>query len=302
MKVNLDCIPCFMRQALEAARKATDDEKLQAEVLREVSMLMSSLSYTHTPPEIAHKVHAIVRDVTGNPDPYRQIKEDDNKLALSMYPWLKELVEKSDDRLHTAVKLAAAGNIIDYGVSHEFDVTDTIKTVLEKDFAVDRYAQFKKDLSDTGNIVYLADNAGELVFDKLLIEELGDRDITLVVKGGPIINDATIDDVRSCSLEDIVTIDCIGNGTPGTGCERTDPKFTSKLRSADLVLSKGQGNYEGLNSEGYIYFLLMAKCPLIARNIGVEKGDIVLCGGERKRSTYTVPFPLGGLVFRLEWT
>ncbi|MBD3389287.1 MAG: DUF89 family protein [Candidatus Altiarchaeales archaeon] len=280
VKVNLDCIPCFMRQALEAARKATDDEKLQTEVLREVSTLMIGLSYSHTPPEIAHKVHAIVRDVTDNPDPYRQVKDADNRLALGMCPWLKELVEKSDDRLHTAVKLAAVGNIIDYGVIHEFDVKETINKVLDKEFAVDRYAEFREELSDAGNIMYLADNAGELVFDKVLIEELGDKDITLVVKGAPIINDATLEDVKSCGLEDIVNVELMGNGTPGTGYERTDPEFISKLKDADIVLSKGQGNYEGLNSENHIYFLLMAKCELIARNLGVERGSIVFCGGE----------------------
>jgi damage-control phosphatase, subfamily I len=280
MRANLDCIPCLMRQALEAARKATDDERQQETILREVSKLMGSLPYSHTPPEIAHRVHAIVRDVTGNPDPYRQIKEADNKRALEMYPLLKELVVKSGDRLHTAVKLAAAGNIIDYGVSHEFDIGETVENVLNMDFSVDRYPKFRKDLAAAGNITYLADNAGELVFDKLLIEELGDRKITLVVKGGPIINDATADDVKQCGLEGLVTVERMGNGTAATGHDRSDPEFLSKLAEADLVISKGQGNYEGLNGEAYIYFLLMAKCPLIAQNIGVECGSIVFCGGE----------------------
>ena len=283
MKVNLDCVPCFMRQALEAARMATDDERLQAEVLRKVSALMAELSYAQSPPDIAHRVHALVRDVTGNPDPYQKIKEKDNRLALNMYPWLKEIVEKSsNDRLYAAVKLAVAGNIIDYGVSQAFNVKDTVATVLKKDFAIDKYPEFKKQLNDAKTIMYLADNAGEIVFDRVLIEELEDRDVTLVVKGGPILNDATIDDVKSCGLENLVDVEYIGNGTPGSGYERTDQKFSSKLRSADLVISKGQGNYEGLSSERYIYFLLMAKCPLIARNIGVDKGSIVFCGGEKK--------------------
>ena len=282
MNSNPDCIPCFMRQALEAARKATDDEKMHSEVMRRVSIILGELPYEHAPPETAQKVHALVRDITGNHDPYRQVKQADNRRALNMYPWLKKLVEKSNDRLHTAVKLAAAGNIIDYGASHEFDINSTIRTVLKDEFAVDRYPQFKKDLADAKKIVYLADNAGEIVFDRVLIEEFGDREIILVVKGGPIINDATAEDVKSCGLKDTLMLDFIGNGTPNTGFERTDPNFILKLRGADLVISKGQANYEGLSREGYIYFLLMAKCPLIAGNIGVETKRAVLCGGDKK--------------------
>ncbi len=282
MKVNLDCIPCFMRQALEAARMATDNEKLQKDVLRSTATLMVKICYTSKPPELAHKVHSLVRDITGNSDPYKAVKERDNKMALKMYPWLKEIVEESDDRLYTALKLAAAGNIIDYGVNQVFDVEATIKDVLGKEFSINHYDRFKDCLDDAKNIYYLADNAGELVFDRVLIEELGDRKVTLVVKGGPIINDATLDDVEACGLEGEVEVDFLGNGTPETGPERTDPNFLQKLRNADLVLSKGQGNYEGLSSEEYIFFLLMAKCPLIARDVGVQKGDIVFYRGGRR--------------------
>lgn len=282
MKVNLDCIPCFMRQALEAARMATDNERMQEDVLRGTATVMVEICFTSKPPEIAHKVHSLVRDITGNSDPYREVKERDNKVALKMYPWLKEIVEESDDRLYTAVKLAAAGNIIDYGVNHVFDLKATIEDVLGKEFSINHYDRFKNCLDDARNIIYLADNAGEIVFDRVLIEELGDKKVKLVVKGGPIINDATIDDVKACGLEGKVKVDFLGNGTLETGPERTDQRFLQKLRNADLVLSKGQGNYEGLSNEKYIYFLLMAKCPLIARDVGVRKGDIVFCRGGRR--------------------
>lgn len=282
MKVNLDCIPCFMRQALEAARMATDDERLQEDVLRSTATLMANICFTSKPPEIAHKVHALVREITGNSDPYKRVKEHDNTMALKLYPKLKEFVEESDDRLYAAVKLAAAGNIIDYGVDHAFDVEATIKDVLGKDFAVDHYERFKNCVDDSENITYLADNAGELLFDRILIEELGDRIVTLVVKGGPIINDATLADVKACGLEGSVELDFLGNGSPETGPERMDEGFIRKLRDADLVLSKGQGNYEGFSSEEYIFFLLLAKCPLIAGDIGVRKGDMVFLRGGSK--------------------
>lgn len=282
MKLNLDCIPCFMQQVLKTARIATNDEGLQEEVLREVARCMINLSFESKPPEIAHKIYQIIRKVTGNPDPYRKIKEHDNKLVLEMYPWLKELVNKSEDSLYTAVKLAVAGNIIDYGVNHEFHLRDTVKSVLTQEFAVNNYQKFREDLFHARNIIYLADNAGEIVFDKVLIEEFADKNISLVVKGGPIINDATIKDVKAVGLDKIVEIDYLGNGDPDAGPERTDPEFLKKLREADLVISKGQANYEGLSGEKYIYFLLMLKCSLTARDIGVEKGDIVFSGGDQR--------------------
>lgn len=270
-----------MQQALKTARMATSDEGLQERVLRETAHLMQGVSFDSKPPEIAHEVHRIVREVTKNTDPYRGIKEHDNRMALEMYPWLKELVKSSEDQLYTAVKLAAAGNIIDYGVNQVFNVKETVKEVLGKEFAINQYEEFRRDLAQARNIIYLADNAGEIVFDKLLIEMLGDKNITLVVKGGPIINDATVDDVRYVGLDELVEVDYMGNGMPETGPGRTDPGFLSKLKEADLVVSKGQGNYEGLNEERYIYFLLMAKCQLIAEDIGVKKGDIVFCKGGR---------------------
>ncbi len=280
MDLNLDCIPCFMQQALKAARIATRDEKAQEKVLRETAKCLAHLPFESTPMEIAHKIYQIIRTVTGNPDPFKSIKKHDNQLALEMYPWLKELLDRSEDRLYTAVKLAAAGNIIDYGVNQEFHLKDTVKNMLTQDFALNNFQKFKEDLFNARNIIYLADNAGEIVFDRILIEEFGDKNITLVVKGGPIINDATLEDVKAVGLEDLVEIDYLGNGEPDTGPERSDPAFLEKLRQADLVLSKGQGNYEALSREKYIYFLFMAKCLLVARDIGVEKGDIIFFAGK----------------------
>ena len=279
MRVNLDCVPCFMQQALKTARIATDDERKQEEILRETAGLLKNLSYECSPPEIAHRVHELVRRISGCEDPYREVKLHDNKLALDLYPWLKKQVRDSDDPLYTAVKLAVAGNIIDYGVNQEFNVEETVERVLDLDFALNAMDEFREDLDNAKEIYYLADNAGEIVFDRVLIEELKNKRIILVVKGGPIINDATLEDVEIAGLSDKVDVDYMGNGMPGTGPERTDPLFLQKLRDADLVLSKGQGNFEGLNEQDYIYFLLMAKCPLIARHIGVGVGDIVFTKG-----------------------
>ncbi|MEA1925074.1 MAG: ARMT1-like domain-containing protein, partial [Candidatus Altiarchaeota archaeon] len=269
MRVNLDCVPCFMQQALKTARIATDDERCQEKILRETAGLLKNLSYECSPPEIAHQVHEIVRKISGNEDPYREVKLHDNKLALDLYPWLKQQVRESDDPLYTAVKLAVAGNIIDYGVNQTFNVEETVERVLGLDFALNAMDEFRKELDNAREVYYLADNAGEIVFDRVLIEEFKNKRITLIVKGGPIINDVTLEDVEIAGLRDKVDVGYMGNGMPGTGPDRTDPLFLEKLEKADLVLSKGQGNFEGLNEQDYIYFLLMAKCPLIARHIGV---------------------------------
>ncbi len=271
-----------MKQALKTARFATDNEEIQGTVLKRVAGLMQEISFEDKPPQIAHRVHRIVREITKNPDPYQELKKQDNEFALKLYPELKSIINSSDDPLYTAVKLAVAGNIIDYGVDHVFDIEETIGEVLRKDFAIDCFNAFKKDLNSARTITYLADNAGELVMDRLLIEQLKDKEVTLVVKGGPIINDATLDDVKQIGLENKVHIQYLGNGDKGTGPERSDPEFLQKLRSADIVISKGQGNYEGLSNQEHIYFLLMAKCPLIARHIQVNPKDIVFCKGRKK--------------------
>lgn len=276
-----------MKQALKTARFATDDPMLHEEVLRKVATLLAEISFDSKPPEIAHDVHRIIRDVTGNPDPYLKVKEHDNRVALEMYPWMRETCAKTKDPLYAAIKYACAGNIIDYGVDHVYDLEETVRGVLNRDFAIDSFDDFRRDLKGAGNIVYLADNAGEIVFDRLLIEEMcrinaGAR-IKLIVKGGPILNDAMEADAKAAGLDGMVEIGFMGNGAKETGPERSDKGFLETLRNADLVLSKGQGNYEGLSAEDYVYFILMAKCPLIAVDIGVRQGDIVFCRGRGAR-------------------
>ena len=209
MKVNLDCIPCFMHQALKTARLATDDKIIHEEVLKKTAEFMSQIDYSQTPPQLAHEVHRIVREITKNPDPYQKIKKHDNEIALKLYPEMKDLVSDSKDPLYTAVKLAAAGNIIDYGVNQAFDLEKTIDEVLKKDFARNQFKEFMQDLTEAKTLTYLADNAGEIVFDHLLIEELKDKDVTLVVKGGPIINDATFDDVKQVGLDGKIKLDLL---------------------------------------------------------------------------------------------
>ena len=278
MKTYLDCIPCFVRQALEASKMATEDKAKQEKALKRVLLELRKTSLKgKIPSDIARKVHHIIRKVTGNSDPYKKLKDDYNRKALEMYPSLKRKVAKSKDRLLTATKLAIAGNIIDFGPGSKFDLEKTIKEVLVQDFAVNRFNRFKEALQKSEKIVYLGDNAGEIVFDRILLEELKNKKITFVVKGGPIINDATVEDAKFAGINKIAEIKTASNGEPGTGPKRNSKEFIDFLKSADVVISKGQGNYEALSEvNANIFFLLKVKCPTIARDIGVKIGGIVV--------------------------
>jgi len=282
MKLNLDCIPCFQRQALQAVRFISDDEKLHERVLREVAKKLLESNWDLTPPELAHQVHSIVKRITNENDPYKEVKKESNDLVLKMYPELKEKAKKSRDPLRTAVRLAIAGNIIDFGVPQEFNLEETIREVLKKKFAIDDYKKLKEKLKDAETLLFFVDNAGEIGLDKLLVETFLEtkklEKIDFVVKGGPIINDATLEDAVYMGLDALPNSELltISNGEVGTGPARSSQTVKRWIKEHDLVISKGQGNYEGLSEHNGLFFMLMVKCPIIASDLGVEVGDIIL--------------------------
>lgn len=282
MRVNLDCIPCFQRQALQAVRFISDDARLHEQVLREVMKTLLKLKWDSTPPEMAHEVHKIVRSLTKNKDPYKDVKKESNDLVLKMYPELKKRVEGSKDPLRTAIRLAIAGNIIDYGALKAFDLRKTIKEVLKKKFAIDDYEKFKENLKGAKTLLFFTDNSGEIGLDKLLVEtmlkEKRFEKITFVVKGGPIINDATIEDAIYMELVTLPNVELltVSNGEVGTGPQRSSQTVKEWIEEHDLVISKGQGNYEGLSEHKGVFFMLMAKCPIIASDLGVDAKGIIL--------------------------
>jgi len=277
MKSKLECIPCLLKQSLNATGVVTDDPVVQEKVLKSVMTVLQDMPLNKSPPSIAHAVYSIVHDITGCDDPYRSLKAEYNTIAMEMYPCLKGIINKSEDRLFTAIKLAIAGNIIDFGADIQFNIRTTIKDTLTREFAINDYPEFVESLEKSDNILYLADNAGEVVFDRLLIEEINDRvNIIYAVKKNPIINDATTDDAIFCGIDSLAEIVTTAD-TPGTILERCDPEFVATYRSADMIISKGQGNYESLSEEdGNIFFMLLAKCPVIAADLDVELRGAVL--------------------------
>ncbi|KAA0000177.1 MAG: DUF89 family protein [Thermoplasmata archaeon] len=283
MKTYLDCIPCFLKQSLEAARMTTDDQAIHAQVVKEVMKYLQNISFENPPPEISREVHEHIRRITKCKDPYKKVKEQSNAMAEKLYPRLKELVKNADDSLLMAIKLAIIGNVIDFGAANRFNVNDMIDKTIETDFIADAYPQFKEVLDKSKTILYLADNAGEIFFDKVLLEELVSRkkQITYVVRANPIINDATVHDAKMAGIDKIAEVIAGDAGqdisAPGILLKFASKEFLECFRSADMVIAKGQGNYEALSdSEREVFFLLVVKCPLVARDINAEVGKLVL--------------------------
>lgn len=280
MKTYLDCIPCFVRQALDSVRMTTEDEQIHEKVLREVLRLESEMDMNQCPPAMAQKIHRFIRQKTGIEDPYLEVKNRFNKLALKMYPELRRKTETSTDPLETAVRLAIAGNIIDFGVNstvEQADVERTINQSLKAPLDMQALEQFREAISKAEDVLYLGDNAGEIVFDRLLIEQLPWKKITFVVKGGPILNDATIEDAEIIGLTDFVNVIDNGSDAPGTILESCSEMFCSRFEESDLIIAKGQGNCESLSSvDKKIFFMVRPKCTVLARHLDCEIGNLVL--------------------------
>ena len=281
LKAYLDCIPCFLRQALEAARMATDDEDTHLRVLNSVAGVIPKLPLNVTPPEIAQQVYRIVADITGNRDPCYEAKQQANQLALSLYPHFKDAIASSDDPLLVACKLAIAGNSIDLAPQSNYgDPVSIAESALVSPLGIDDYEEFKRSIESSSRILYLGDNAGEIVFDRMLIEELQrikDFEIHYVVREKPIINDATLDDAISTGMDKVAKIVPNGSDAPATILSQCSPQMLQLYHSADIIIAKGQGNYESLNDEAKnIFFLLRVKCPVIAGLLGANVSDAVL--------------------------
>jgi len=277
MRTYLDCIPCFFKQALKAARLVGANEDVQKKILDRLAAEIPNFPLSSSPPEMGRVVYRLVSEITGEEDPFKKIKDEYNRMSLNIYPDLKNKVARSRDRLLTAIRLAVAGNIIDFGVDRSFVLEEEIQNVFEKDFAVFDYQEFKEALKSTKQILYLADNAGEVVFDRVLIEELN-REVIYVVRDKPAINDALMEDAKFCGIDKIARVISNGSDAPGTILDLCSGEFLNIYKKAKLIISKGQGNFEGLagKDKAPIFFLFEVKCPVIANAIGRKVDDIVL--------------------------
>ncbi|GAB0149355.1 MULTISPECIES: DUF89 domain-containing protein [unclassified Marichromatium] len=276
MHTHLDCYPCFLRQALSAARRAGADQALQHAILVETMAELQRLPLDTTPPRMAETIHRLVRTRTGAVDPYLAAKQEATRRALDLYPRLIAAIAASADPLETAVRGAIAGNIIDFGVFEHYDLEATLDRVLRQPFAIDDLAVLRAALARVDRVLYLGDNAGETVFDRALIEQL-DQPVTYVCKGGPAINDATLEDARAAGLDGCASLVDNGSDAVGTLLDRCSDEFRARFAAAPLIIAKGQANYESLSEvEAPIVFLLQAKCGVIADDIGVPTGGLIV--------------------------
>ena len=292
MHTYLDCYACFVRQALSAARMAGADDAEQHAVVSETLGLLQTLPSGASPPEIAHAVHRIVRERLGHTDPYREAKDRSTRAALALYPRLTSLVAASPDPWEAAVRVSIVGNIIDLGVNDEVpDLWATVERVMAAPFAVDHLPALRSALAAADYVLFLADNAGETVFDRVLIEELGPP-VVYVVKGGPVLNDATREDAIAAGLDGCATIVDNGSDAPGTIPDLCSAEFRDTFARAPLIIAKGQANYETLSEAGpRVFCLLQVKCPVIGRDLGAPVGSVVVRQSTAPTPTPTSPAP-----------
>ncbi len=274
------CYFCFARafeRIIEKTELSTDEKKLFAS---DLFRMFNQKETDFSVPAFSRQVHALFRQYTKNPDPYQEIKQQSNDLVMNRYDDFKQILFQSENQFETALRLAIAGNIIDYGVSDKFDLQAALDKVLNSDFAINHSAELKQAIAKANTVLYLGDNSGEIVFDKLFIETMMHPNLWFAVRGAPVINDVTIEDARYVGMDQVADVISNGYDAPSTLPEHCSPEFRELFNQADVIISKGQGNLEGLldyPTDKEIYFLLMVKCDVIADILGVQKGSFVAC-------------------------
>lgn len=283
MKISYECGPCFLRQAREALDLSTDDEALKMEIIRDIfDYLSQNFMQGTNSNSTGSTMHAMIKQKTGCRDPYYREKIESNKLALKYLPDVKKILDE-DDSLENYVKIAIIGNILDFGAfTLDDDIESVIKESLKKDLAVKDIEEFENSLKNNDKVLYLVDNTGEIVFDKLLLSKIREYglEITVAVKSEPILNDACMEEALDAGLDEFGNIVEIGAGTVGYVDSKISDEFREIFNTHKFIISKGMGNYEGLTeidlSSKEVYFLLCAKCNTISKDIGVNLHDMLL--------------------------
>ena len=284
MKSDPECLTCMMTQAFNTVRATTDDPIVQREVLNRVAEIISYTDLNKTPAAISQPVYEIVSRVTGSKDPYAAIKRKTNDEAMKLIPVLEHMLDRAKDPLMTALHIAVAGNIVDIGIGHIFNLEKDVFTIMSIPFTRDDTEKFRKDLQPGKKLFYLGDNSGEIVFDRLLVQVLLDMgiEVTFCVKSGPIINDALMEDARTVGMTNLVPVIETGSNDIGINLRNCCDEFKKVLAESDMILAKGHGNFETCNDlSGNFYFLLKAKCRVVAKALGVTMGNIVFVKSEK---------------------
>lgn len=281
MDVAFECIPCTVQSCLRLLDEGFIEEDQREGLLRQTLRFLAAADWNQSPPALARELHAQLRQAAANADPYREIKHRSNQAMLALVPELRDKLASASDPFDMGLRLAVAGNVIDFGAQHLLDPAETIQRVLTTDLAIDHGERLREDLARARSVLYIGDNAGEIVLDALFLEALAHPGLTFVVRGGPVINDATMDDARLVGIPDHARVITTGDDSPGVILPRVSSEFRKAFDKTDVVIAKGQGNLEGLwDAPRDVYFLLTVKCERIARHMGVPVGAFVVLGAE----------------------
>ncbi len=249
------------------------------EMLKDISNYISEVDREKVfSPEITRNILFALQESSGVSDPYKTEKDESNREMLNRENEFRSQITNSKNRFNTALRLAVAGNIIDFGPTHQFDVSGTIQRVMESDFAFDHSEQLKMEIEKAKSILYLGDNCGEVVLDKLFLETIDHRNVYFAVRERPVLNDVTKKEALEVGIGKVAKIITNGDDAPSTLLHRVSKDFLEIYNSVDLIISKGMGNYEGLmyETDPRLYFLLMIKCQVIGDKIGAQKGDFIV--------------------------
>ncbi len=272
------CFFCFVRAFEKLLEKEDISNEAKASFTLDMISLYQNSQSDFSAPLFSRELHKILRSYTHNPDPFKVEKKENNDQAMNLLHEYEKLIKQSDDPFGTSLRIAIAGNIIDFAANDNFNILMTIERALSSEFAIDHSKQLKQELNKAKSVLYIGDNAGEIVFDRLFIETIKHPNLTFAVRGGPIINDATMEDARYVGMKEIANVISSGYDAPSTIPEKSSREFQKLFQKADLIISKGQGNMEGLIplKDDRIFFLLLVKCNVIAEFLKVRKENLVI--------------------------
>lgn len=287
MKYFADCFTCYMNQIHKALRLLDPDIE-ERRIVDAQKKMMEFIAKTDLDKTnnitFGTEVYNIVAQTLGVKDPYQELKKKYNQLALNLYPKIKQMVTKSKSPLSTAIKMSIMGNSIDFGASNSIDINKEM-TEIEENAKNGKLniEELIQSIEKSKTILILGDNTGEIVFDKIMIEQITndypDKKIYYSVRSGPIINDSTIEDAEYIGLDKICTV-LETSASPGIILEQSKPEFISVFNRADLIISKGQGNFESIidinTGNKDVYLLLKAKCMLMTYIFDLPLGSLIL--------------------------
>ncbi|MCJ7735563.1 MAG: ARMT1-like domain-containing protein [Anaerolineales bacterium] len=279
MKTYPECYTCIFRQAVTAVKLNCPDQNLQIQTLQKVLNTLAEIDDKLSPSAIAGETNRVIRESIGVDDLYQADKISSHKNAIRYFDDLRTLLKQSQDPLEQGLKISAAGNIIDIIHANDYDLWEEVETTVSQELQGEGLEAFRKKVNEVPHLLYLADNVGETVFDRVFIESL-DIPVVYAVKSGPVLNDATLKDALAAGIDQVAQIVETGSWAPGTILYQSSDKFQQLFKDSPLVLSKGQANYETLDEQGEkVFFLLRVKCPVLSERLNVPLGNLVLKQG-----------------------